>query len=69
MTDKEKIFLSGDYLTQFKLPKFVSHLTFFNCFTQRILLVNTSLTSVGRLLDYLFHLSSSMLNRENINRQ
>ena len=46
------------FLTRFELPKLVLRLTFFNCFTQPIVLLNTSLTSVGRVFGYLFHLSS-----------
>ena len=55
-------------LRRFELPKLVLRLTCFNRFIQRTALVNTSLTTVGRLFDYLFHLSSCMLNGENINR-
>ena len=51
-----------NFLTRSELPKLVLRLTFFNRFIQRIALVNTSLTSVGRLFGYLFHLSSYMLN-------
>ena len=46
----------------FELPKLVLRLTFLNRFRQRISLVNTTLTSVGRIFGYLFHLSSFMLN-------
>ena len=47
------------------MSKLVLRLTFFNRFIQRIASVNTSLTSVGRLLGFLFYVKRG----ENINRQ
>ena len=44
------------FIAHFKLPELVLRLTFFNRFTQRIALVNTSLIFVGRLFGYIFHL-------------
>ena len=51
-----------NFLTRFELLKLVFRLTFFNRFIQRIPLVNTFLTSMGKLFGYSFHLSSNMLN-------
>ena len=48
LRDGEKPFLTG-----FELPKLVLCLKYFNCFILHIVLLNTSLTSVGGLLGYL----------------
>ena len=44
------------FLTRIELPKLILRLTFLNRFMQRMALMNTSLTSVGGLFGYLFHL-------------
>ena len=51
------------FKTCFELPKPILHKTFLhiNHFSQHTALVNASLTSVGRVLGYLFHLSSYMV--------